>query len=166
MIGIGKMVISHYRWCGMDDRDILESIDPPLREQLFEKVKSILSAPLATLLNIEIISIKMDEIKLRMSLDGKINSVGFAHGGSIFAIADQTFAFACNLKDEDQIAMSANIIYHKPGFGKELTTVSSRVNETNSVSTYNIMVYCDGKHIATATFIGFKVKGKIKHIKF
>jgi acyl-CoA thioesterase len=149
----------------MDDREISDAIDPPLRSQLFEKVKNIYGAPFSLLLGIDIISIKMDEIRLRMSLDRKMNSVGFAHGGSIFAIADQTFAYACNLCNEDQIALSSNIVYHKPGFGKELTTVSSRVSETNSVSTYSIMIYCDGKHIATATFVGFKVKGRIRDMK-
>jgi len=32
------------------------------------------------------------------------------------------------------------------------------VSETNSVSTYDVKVYCDGRHIATATSIGFKLK--------
>ena len=144
----------------MNDEEIRNSIDVSLRNELFEKVREIHNAPYARLNGIDIISIKQDEVCTKMSLEGKINSIGFAHGAATFAIADHTFAFASNLWSERQTALSCNIVYHRPGIGKELTAVSSKISETRSVSVYSIAVHCDGKHIATATCIGFKIKDK------
>ena len=147
----------------MNDNDIRNSIEPELRDELFEIVKKVQSAPYARHNGICVDSVNMNEVRTRMPLDeSKMNSIGFAHGAAVFAIADHTFGFAANLRNESQIVLSSNIVYHRPGVGKELTAVSSRVSDTNSVSTYEIKIYCDGKHIATATFIGFKMKDRVK----
>ncbi|MCL2608107.1 MAG: PaaI family thioesterase [Methanomassiliicoccaceae archaeon] len=147
----------------MNDDDIRNSIEPELRDELFEIVKLVQSAPYARSNGICVVSVKRNEVRTRMPLDeSKMNSIGFAHGAAVFAIADHTFAFAANLQGEAQIVLSSNIVYHRPGTGKELTAVSLRVSDTNTVSTYDIKIYCDGKHIATAAFIGFKMKDRIR----
>ena len=147
----------------MNDDDIRNSIEPELRDELFEIVKKVQSAPYARYNDIHVVSVKMDEVRTKMCLDeSKMNSIGFAHGAAVFAIADHTFGFAANLRNESQIVLSSNIVYHRPCFGKELTAVSSRISDTNTVSTYEIKIYCDSKHIATATFIGFKMKDRLK----
>jgi acyl-CoA thioesterase len=143
----------------MDDDEMRALIDPQVCDELFDVVKEIHNAPYARLNDIDTVSVSKDEIRTRMMLTGdKMNSVGRAHGAAIFALADHTFALAANLGEYRQTALSVSIIYHRPGIGRELTAVSSRVSETNSVSTYDVKVYCDGKHIATATSIGFKLK--------
>jgi acyl-CoA thioesterase len=145
----------------MNDDEIRDSIDISLRDRIFEKVKRVHNAPYARLNDIDVVSVKEDEIRTKMPLDrNKENSIGFAHGAAIFAIADHTFAFAANLSDEIQIAISSDIVFHKPGVGRELTAVSSKISETRSLSTHMVMVYCDGKHIATAKFMGFKMKDR------
>ncbi|MCL2712514.1 MAG: PaaI family thioesterase [Methanomassiliicoccaceae archaeon] len=145
----------------MNDDEIRECIDPSLREKYFERVKNIQSAPYSRLNNVIIESVNEKEVRTRMSLENKTNSLGYAHGAAVFAIADDTFAVAANLSGDMQIALSGNIIFHRPSVGKELTAVSSKINETRSVSTYEVKVSCDGKHTATATFVGFKIKGSI-----
>jgi len=150
-------VIQH----GMDDEEIRALIDPAVRDEIFDVVKEIHNAPYARFNGIETVSVSMDEVVTRMKVtDDKMNSIRFVHGAAVFAIADHTFAFAANLGKYRQIALSSSIIYHRPGIGDELTAVSSRVSETNSVSTYIVKVYCDGKHIATATSVGFKIKDR------
>jgi len=144
----------------MDDDEIRECIDVSLRDELFERVKMIYSAQYTQFNGISIISISDDEVRLRMPVEGKRNSLGFVHGGAVFTLADNAFAFAANIRGDAQIALSGNIVYHRPGLGKELTAVTSKVSDTNSVSTYIVKVYCDEKHIATSTFIGFKVKDR------
>lgn len=145
----------------MNDDEIRALIEPSVRDELFDVVKEIHNAPYARVNNIETISVSREEIRTRMMLtEDKMNSVGRAHGAAVFALADHTFAFAANLGKERQTALSVSIIYHRPGIGKELTAVSAKVSETNSLSTYDVRVYCDGKHIATATSIGFKQKDK------
>ena len=143
----------------MNDEDILNSIDEAVRGELFDVVKEIHNAPYARLNDIDVVSVSKDKVTVRMALSGdKKNSIGYAHGAAIFMIADQAFAFAANLGQKRQIALSSSITYHRPGIGNELTAVSERISETNSVSTYIVKIYCDGKHIATATSVGFKIE--------
>ncbi|MDR0791594.1 MAG: hotdog fold thioesterase [Methanomassiliicoccaceae archaeon] len=142
----------------MNDDEIRNAIDASLRDRLFERVRGIYNAQYTRFNDITILSISENEVRIRMPLDNKMNSLGFAHGGAIYTVADNAFAFAANMGDTVQIALSGSIIYHKPGQGKELVAVTSKISDTNSVSTYSVKVYCADKHIATATFIGFKVK--------
>jgi acyl-CoA thioesterase len=144
----------------MNDEEIRETIDVSLREKLFEKMKWMYNAQYTKFNDITIISISADEVRLKMPLCDKMNSLDFAHGGAVYTIADNAFGFAANMGDVNQIALSGSIIYHRPGQGKELVAVTSKVSDTNSVSTYNVKVYCDDKHIATATFIGFKLRDR------
>jgi len=143
----------------MSDDEIRGSIDVSIRNEVFERVRSIYHAQYTIFNGIRIVSITKDETKLRMPLTDKYNSLMFAHGGATYTVADNAFAFAANLY-EKQIALSGNIVYHRPGTGKELVAVTSKVSDTNSVSTYSVKVYCDEKHIATAMFTGFKIKDK------
>ena len=144
----------------MNDDEIRNSIDVSIRSEVFERVKSIYHAQYTLFNGIRIVSITKDEVKLKMPLTDKYNSLMFAHGGATYTIADNAFAFAANIGEDVQIALSGNIVYHRPGAGKELVAVTSKISDTNSVSTYSVKVYCDEKHIATAMFTGFKIKDK------
>jgi len=146
----------------MDDDEIRGTMDPALRDSYFENVKGIHSAPFSRSNDIDVVSVNENEVITKMPLtDDKKNSLGLAHGAVVFAVADDAFAVAANLKEE-QIALSGSIVFHRPGVGKELTAVAVKVSETNSLSTYDVKVYCGEKHIATATFIGFKTKSRKK----
>ncbi|MCL2143707.1 MAG: PaaI family thioesterase [Methanomassiliicoccaceae archaeon] len=144
----------------MNDNEIRDCIDVSIRDEVFESVRSIYHAQYTQLNEIEIISVKEDEVRIKMPLKGKLNSIGFAHGGAVFTVADNAFAFAANLRNEKQIALSGNIVYHRPGAGDELIAVTEKISDTNSVSTYSVKVYCNNKHIATAMFTGFKIKDR------
>ncbi|MDR0778682.1 MAG: PaaI family thioesterase [Methanomassiliicoccaceae archaeon] len=144
----------------MNYEEIRDTIDVSLRDKLSERMVWMYEAQYTRFNDITIVSIGADEVRLRMPLAGKMNSLGFAHGGAIYTIADNAFGFAANMGDIPQIALSGSIIYHRPGQGKELIAVTSKVSDTNSVSTYDVKVYCNDKHIATATFVGFKLKDK------
>ena len=143
----------------MNDEEIRSSIDISIRDKVFERVKGIYNAQYTIFNKIRIVSITEDEVRLSMPLENKLNSLLFAHGGATYTVADNAFAFAANLY-EPQIALSGTIVYHRPGTGKELIAVTSKVSDTNSVSTYSVKVYSDEKHIATAMFTGFKIKDR------
>ncbi|MDR0335033.1 MAG: PaaI family thioesterase [Methanomassiliicoccaceae archaeon] len=143
----------------MRDDEIRDAIDVSIRDEVFENVRSIYHAQYTIFNEIRIDSITRDEVRCSMPMTNKYNSLMFAHGGATYTVADNAFAFAANLF-EKQIALQGNIVYHRPGTGKKLVAVTSKVSETNSVSTYNVKVYSDEKHIATATFIGFKIKDR------
>ena len=44
-----------------------------------------------------------------------VNGHGLAHGGYIFLLADSTFAFACNSRNQRQVAQHAQISFLAPG---------------------------------------------------
>ena len=145
----------------MHEENVRDRTDASLRERFLDRFTAIQNAPYALFNDITLVSASKEEIRTRMPVTSdKMNSLGFVHGAAIFAIADCTFAYAANLSDDIQIAISASILYHKPGVGKELTASSTPVSETNSLSAHNVRIFCDGKHIATAVFSGFKMKDR------
>jgi acyl-CoA thioesterase len=44
-----------------------------------------------------------------------VNGHGLCHGGYIFTLADSTFAFACNSRNQRHVAQSCQINYLAPG---------------------------------------------------
>jgi uncharacterized protein (TIGR00369 family) len=88
-----------------------------------------------------------------------MNGNGVAHGASVFAIIDETFAYASNLF-EPTVGSSITVIYHRPAPGGTLESVSKRMNDSRSLSVFEVQVFCSGKLIATAMCTGFKISKK------
>ena len=115
-------------------------------------------APFAVHLGLKPISIKLDEVIVKLELkEEHKNSHGIAHGGVIYSLADHTFAFASNI-ESDATGFSSNFTYYRPAIGKELIAKSRKINESKSTSSHEVSVYCEDKLIASGTFIAFKVK--------
>ena len=54
---------------------------------------------------------------LEMTVTGRMaNGHGICHGGFIFALADSTFAFACNSTNEQCVAQHCAITYLRPAY--------------------------------------------------
>jgi acyl-CoA thioesterase len=123
-----------------------------------ERLWGIISAPFARFMGIELVDIGPDgEVKVRMDIEGKENSLGAAHGGTIFALADQAFAIAGNLGIEYQVAISANITYVRPGKGP-LEASARMVCETKRTSLFEARVYERGDLIAIFQGTGYKLR--------
>src|SRR5512137_3030874 len=93
-----------------------------------ERMDRIVKSEFARLLGIKVISISEEEVRLEMSLDGKLNSIGTGHGGAVFSLADQAFAISANQGELPQVARSASIKYLKPAKGT-LTAIARKVSE-------------------------------------
>ena len=53
--------------------------------------------------------------RIRMTVrSNMLNGLGTAHGGMIFALADTAFAYACNSRNETNVAQSAAITFLSP----------------------------------------------------
>jgi len=69
------------------------------------------------------------------------NGHGICHGGVTFLLADSTFAFACNSRNQSTVAQHNVISYLAPGqLGDRLTAVAHEVNLTGRSGIYDVTV--------------------------
>ena len=78
--------------------------------------------------------------RVTMDCAGKMNPGGVAHGGAIFALADQAFGIAANCCGTHRVAVSVSIQYIAPAKGK-LVAVAERIDDNGSCDTYRVMVH-------------------------
>jgi len=122
-----------------------------------EKVRHFNQSEFARLMEMEILEARPGYALVRMDTDGKRNLRGFAHGGAIFALADQAFGIAANLGGVDEVALSAQIFYLAPAQGT-LTAIAECKGETAQYSIYTVRVFRDDMLVAT-----FEGQGKKQH---
>jgi acyl-CoA thioesterase len=123
-----------------------------------DRLKGIIRSPFARFMGIELVSIASNgEVTVKMDIQGKENSLGAAHGGTVFALADQAFAIAGNLGPEYQVAISASINYVRPGRGP-LEATAILICETKSTSLYEAKVFQGGEMIALFQGTGYKLR--------
>ncbi len=85
------------------------------------------------------------------------NSLGAAHGGVIFSLADCAFAEACNYGDNVAVAIQVSINYLKPAFeGDTLTAEAVRVSDGKKLGVYHVTISKLDKKIAVFSGLAFK----------
>ena len=101
-------------------------------------------------LGMEILDIKAGQATLAMTVKPHmVNGHGIAHGGFIFLLADSTFAFACNSRNERAVAAQCNISFIKPGkLGDRLVATAKEISWTGRSGIYDVRVTVDGVAIA------------------
>jgi acyl-CoA thioesterase len=101
-------------------------------------------------LGMEILDIKAGQATLAMTVKPHmVNGHGIAHGGFIFLLADSTFAFACNSRNERAVAAQCNISFIKPGkLGDRLVATAREISWTGRSGIYDVRVTVDGVAIA------------------
>ena len=69
------------------------------------------------------------------------NGHGMCHGGITFSLADSTFAFACNSRNQATVAQSNHITYTAPArLGDTLTATAREVSVTGRSGIYDVRV--------------------------
>lgn len=124
-----------------------------------ERIRAMSTCQFVQKMDMEVISINEEEVRLTMDTEGNRNALGTAHGGAIFSLADQAFALAANRIGDPEVAISASINYIKPAKGK-LEAVAKKIDENNTTSVYQILVYDEGKIVAIFQGVGYKLKRK------
>jgi acyl-CoA thioesterase len=101
-------------------------------------------------LGMEILDVKAGQATLAMTVKPHmVNGHGIAHGGFIFLLADSTFAFACNSRNERAVAAQCNISFIKPGkLGDRLVAAAKEISWTGRSGIYDVRVTVDGVAIA------------------
>jgi acyl-CoA thioesterase len=100
----------------------------------------------ARLLGMEITEARDGYARVIMDGKGKNNPRGVAHGGAVFALADQAFGIAANCGGgAPRVAVSIHIQYLAPATAS-LVAIAQRVEDNGSYSTFRVMVY-EGERI-------------------
>lgn len=91
-----------------------------------------------------------------------VNGHGTCHGGFIFAVADSTFAYACNSFNHRAVAAGVDINFLAPAhLGDVLTAVGSSRHQGGRSGVYDIEVTRqDGKLIAVFRGRAARIKGQ------
>lgn len=92
-----------------------------------------------------------------------LNGHETCHGGFIFALADSTFAFACNSRNAVTVASGCSIDYLAPGFeGDVLTAHATECSLAGRTGVYDVQVTNqDGKKIAVFRGRSYRIKGQV-----
>jgi acyl-CoA thioesterase len=120
-----------------------------------QRIEALGACPFARLLGMEILEAGPGRARVAMDATGKENFLGVAHGGAIFALADQAFAAAANRGELLQVAVSVHIHYLAPAKGR-LEAVARLIGETDTYS--HILVEVKSGERLVATFEGVAYK--------
>ena len=120
-----------------------------------QRIEALGACPFARLIGIEILEARPGWARVTMDATGKENFLGVAHGGAIFALADQAFAAAANRGELLQVAVSVHIHYLTPANGR-LEAVARLVGETDTFSHILVEVRSGERLVATFEGVAYK----------
>lgn len=108
-------------------------------------------------LDIEVLEVGPEFGTARMPLDTRHrNSMGHAHGGAIFALADMTFASVCCARGYYTVNAQSSISYLAPGRIGPLQGECRAIRTGKHLGTYEVRITdSDGTLVAMATITGF-----------
>jgi acyl-CoA thioesterase len=101
-------------------------------------------------LGMQIVEVRPGQATLTMTvLPHMVNGQRIAHGGFIFLLADSTFAFACNSRNERAVAAQCDITFIRPGkLGDRLVATAREVSRSGRSGIYDVRVTSDDIVIA------------------
>lgn len=115
-------------------------------------------------LGIKVLELHEGYSKTSMTVrDEMMNGLGVAHGGIAFSLADSTFAFACNNRNQLSLALDTSINFLKPIMsGDVLTAEAKEVHNGRSTGLYHITVWNqNGQQVAAFKGICFRSQKKV-----
>lgn len=92
-----------------------------------------------------------------------VNGHHIAHGGAIFALADSSFAFACNSRNVPSVAQHCSITYISPGQeGEKLVAECKELNLAGRFGIYDVAITGgDGRVVAIFRGHSAAVRGNV-----
>lgn len=115
-------------------------------------------------LGMRLVSVAPGQAAMAMTVRADmLNGHKTCHGGFIFALADSTFAFACNSRNMATVASGCSIDYLAPGFeGDVLTARADEYSLAGRTGVYDVHVTNqDGKRIAIFRGRSYRIKGQV-----
>ncbi len=99
-------------------------------------------------LGIEIIEIRTGYSKIKLIVRrGMMNGLGVVHGGIAFSLADSSFAFACNSRNNLSLALDTSINFIKPVHVDDVLTAEAKeMHNGKSTGLYHITITNQNDH--------------------
>jgi acyl-CoA thioesterase len=93
-------------------------------------------------LGMRIVEVKAGYAQMTMTVaPHMVNGQRIAHGGFIFLLADSTFAFACNSRNDRAVAAQCDITFIRPGkLGDVLLATAREVSRSGRSGIYDVRV--------------------------
>lgn len=108
--------------------------------------------PFAQLLNVEYLESSFEKTVCQLTLkDEHYNALGTPHGAVIFALADFSFARACNSDDGKFIGIQTEIRYMNQAQGKKLIATANLCSSSRKIAHYQVEIR-DQLNTAVALF--------------
>ncbi len=102
----------------------------------------------AALSDIEVVDVSPGKATTRMVVrDMHLNSIGTVHGGSLFTLADFTFALAANSHGTVSVAINANISYLRPAVKGILTAKARELSSGGRIASYTVDVLDESNNL-------------------
>lgn len=100
-------------------------------------------------LGIEVLEVRTGYSRIRMSVRPEmLNGLGIVHGGIAFSLADSSFAFACNNRNNLSVALDTAINFVKPVHpGNILTAEAKEMHNGKSTGLYHITITNEKDHV-------------------
>jgi len=92
-----------------------------------------------------------------------LNGHEVVHGGFIFALADTAFAYACNSRNETNVALNAAISFTAPGRAEQrLVATAQERSKAGRTGIYDVEVQSEGgETIALFRGTSYRVGGTV-----
>lgn len=106
-------------------------------------------------LGLTLLRVAPGEAEMSMTVEPRmLNGHGACHGGFLFALADSTFAFACNSFNRRTVAQACGITYLRPGRAGSLLTARARLSAQSGRSGIYDVRITDAEGEVVALFQG------------
>ncbi len=128
------------------------------KQKISDMISAFNQSEFARLLGMRITEAHDGYARVVMECTGKKNKNNVAHGGAIFALADQAFGIAANCGGTDRVAVSVHIQYIAPATGS-LVAIAYRVADNGMHSLFRVLVYQDERMIAEFDGLAIDVPG-------
>jgi len=120
--------------------------------------------PASQALGARVVSVAPGRASMSMTVRrDMLNGHQTCHGGFIFALADSTFAFACNSRNVATVASGATIDFLAPAFEHDVLTANAIESSlAGRTGLYDVdVVNQDGKRIAVFRGRSYRIKGQV-----
>ena len=117
--------------------------EPPIQNTPLAVVRAMLEADVfSRWLGLQVLGVGEGYCKTVMVVrPDMVNGFGVLHGGVLFSMADSTFAFACNSRNSQSLALDVTITFTRPVHpGEELTAEAQEWHNGRSTGLYLITV--------------------------
>ncbi len=141
----------------MDQNKLLSIIDEDCRCSV-DRIRSMSDAPFAKEVGIKTVLVSKNRTVAEMLVrPGILNGLGVVHGAATYALIDHAFGVASNI-NRDSVGQCVNVHYYRTVKEGVLRAEAILINESNSISNYDVKVYNEDNLVASAVCTGFKIK--------